>query len=109
MPDIEKDYKARMKTATLNQFVASDIGCDPRYINFNQDMERLTLVIDDTRVVLQGIDNYAMKDMEKVIKTFGKERIDLILLCLPQPNDQDGMSLMTNHEEVREELGKYLK
>lgn len=39
--------------------------------------------LDGTRIVLQSIDNYGMRDMEKVIKTFGKEKIDLILLCLP--------------------------
>ena len=64
-------------------------------INYNPENSRFTINLEGTRIVLQNINNFAMRDMEKVINAFSKERFDLVLLSIP-PLNNEGNSLLAS-------------
>jgi len=59
-------------------------------------------------MVLQNISNFGMRDMEKVINAFSKERFDLVLLSIP-PINKGGNSLLASTEDINNELEHYLE
>ena len=73
----------RSQLIMANEVMRQKLGIEREdAVHYNPDVRRLTIFKEGVRFVLQEVDNYNMKEMEKVIMNFSKEKADLVLLSL---------------------------
>lgn len=108
LPDVKKDIKSHLKERSVNEIISEEMGLsktDAQFMNYNADLERFTINQDGIRYVIQNISNLGIKDMERVIDIFRKQKQDVVLITQPPHQNE---RFLSKYEMIDRECQVYL-